>query len=180
MAAFDQIVEAGLAPDTQLIITSSSSGSIVAAQTACFMAKKNKDNIYFKKPFHLVLGSSMISPRSELFIQLLSYQKEGTIGTIIHNEIQDEGDNSTGVGGISRMEAYSNAFGILFPFLSGKFKGPSFLNTNHETGHIHRKRSKTVQKAIDYINIILIKNRLAGEYYMEKAAAVLKCENGDC
>jgi hypothetical protein len=180
MAAFDQIIEAGLSPETQLIITSSSSGSIVAAQTACYMAKKNKNNIYFKKPFHLVLGASMISQRSELFMQLLSYQKEGTIGTIIHDEVQDYGDNSAGVGGISRLEAYSNALGIIFPYLSRKFKGPSFLNTNPETGHIHRKRSKTVQKAIDYINIILIKNRLAGDYNMEKAIAVLKCETGDC
>ena len=37
-AAFKQIISAGLAPETQLIITSSSSGSIVAAQTACYLA----------------------------------------------------------------------------------------------------------------------------------------------
>jgi hypothetical protein len=176
-AAFNQIVDSGLSPDTQLVITSSSSGSIVAAQTACYLAHKNRHNVYFRKPFHLVLGASMISPHSDLFRQLVHYQKEGTIGTIIHDEIQDEGDNSRGVGGLSRGEAYSNAFGIMFPFLSKKFTGPSFLNTHPEKGHIHRKRSKTVQKALDYIDIILIRHKLAGEYYREKAIPVVKEEN---
>jgi hypothetical protein len=64
----------------------------------------------------------------------------------------------------------------MFPIFSGKFKGPSFLNTDPETGHIHRRRSKTVQKAIDYINIILIKNKLAGEYYRGIAQIVLRNE----
>lgn len=174
LAAFKQIIEAGLSPDTQLVITSSSSGSIVAAQTACYLADSNRNNVYFSKPFHLVLGASMLSSESDLYKQLIHYQKEGTIGTILHDEVQDEGDSSAGVGGSSRREAYSNAFGLMFPMLSRKFNSPSFLNTHPETGHIHRKRSKTVQKAIDYINIILIKHRLAGDHYMEKAATVLK------
>ena len=176
MAAFIQIINAGLSPETQLVITSSSSGSIVAAQTACYLAQKNRNNIYFRKPFHLVLGASMLSSRSDLFKQLIQYQKEGTIGIILHDEVQDEGDNSAGVGGTSRLEAYRNAFGLMFPFFSRKFKGPSFLNTDPETGHIHRRRSKTVQKAIDYINIILIEHRLAGDYYKGIAVAVLNNE----
>ncbi len=176
MAAFVQIINAALSPETQLVITSSSSGSIVAAQTACYLAQKNRNNIYFRKPFHLVLGASMLSTRSDLFKQLIQYQKEGTIGIILHDEVQDEGDNSAGVGGTSRLEAYRNAFSLMFPFFSKKFKGPSFLNTNPETGHIHRRRSKTVQKAIDYIEIILIKHRLAGDHYMEKALEVIKNE----
>lgn len=176
--AFRQIIEAGLSPETQLIITSSSSGSIVAAQTACYLAEKNRNNIYFKNPFHLVLGASMISGKSELYGQLIKYQKKGTIGTIIHDEVQDEGDTSTGVGGVSRSEAYSNAFGLMFPFLSRKFTGPSFLNTHPEKGHIHRKRSKTVQKALDYIDIILIKHRLAGDIYLEKAKTIIREEKG--
>ena len=177
MTAFRQIIDAGLPPETQLIITSSSSGSIVAAQTACYLAQKNRNNIYFRKPFRLVLGASMLSPHSELYKQLLTYQKEGTIGKILHDEVQDEGDTSMGVGGTSRLEAYRNAFGMMLPFLSKKFSGPSFLNTNPETGHIHRRRSQTVQKAMDYINTILIKNKLAGEHYMEKALEVLKDGN---
>jgi hypothetical protein len=175
-AAFKQIIAAGLSPDTQLIITSSSSGSIVAAQTACYLAEKNRNNVYFKNPFHLVLGASMLSSESELFKQLIKYQKEGTIGTILHDEVQDEGDSSAGVGGLTKREAYANAFGLMFPFLSGKYKGPSFLNTHPEKGHIHRRRSKTIQKAIDYIDIILIRHKLAGNSYMEKAAALIKQE----
>ena len=121
MAAFTQIIEAGLSPETQLVITSS--------------------------------------------------------GIILHDEVQDEGDTSIGVGGTTRLEAYRNAFGLMFPFFSRKFKGPSFLNTNPETSHIHRRRSKTVQKAIDYIDIILIKHKLAGDHYMERALEVISEEN---
>ena len=172
-AAFKQIISAQMPADARLIITSSSSGSIVAAQTACFLAEENRDKTYFNKPFHIVLGASMISQESDLYKKLLGYQKEGAIGTILHDEVQDEGDNSRGVGGITRREAYSNAFGLMFPYFSRKFKRPSFLNTNPETGHIHRKRSMTVQKAIDYINIILIEHKLAGERYREKAISIL-------
>ena len=167
--ALRQITGNGYSPDTQLIFISSSSGSVVAAQTACFLAGENVNNVIFKKPFHLVLGASMISPGSELFQKLLHFQNEGLIGTILHDEIQDDEDNSTGVGGLSRIEAFRNAFGILFPVLSFRYSRPSFLNANPETGHIHRKRSKTVQKAIDYVNIILIRHNLAGDHFRQKA-----------
>ena len=174
VAAFSQIVNSGLSPDTQIIITSSSSGSVVAAQTACYLAGKNRNNLYIRKPFHLVLGASMISHRSELYKRLIQYQNDGIIGTILHEEVQDEGDTSAGVGGTSRFEAYRNAFGLMFPFISKRFNGPSFLNTHHEKGHIHRKRSKTVAKALDYIDIILVKNKLAGEQYKLIAEAIMK------
>jgi len=174
ITAFRQIIDSELTPDTQLVIISSSTGSIAAAQTACYLAQKNRNRAYFRQPFHLVLGASMLSPRSDLYKQLIQYQQEDAIGIILHDEVQDEGDSSTGVGGSSRLEAYRNAFGLMFPFFSGKYKRPSFLNTNPKTGHIHRRRSKTVQKAIDYINIILIQYKLAGDLYREKALTVIK------
>ncbi len=174
--AFEQITGTLLSPDTQIIIVSSSSGSVMAAQTACWLAEKNKNNEYFEKPFHLVLGASMIAPGSELFRKLICFQTAGLIGTILHDEVQDEGDSAVGVGGLSRGEAYRNAFGLMFPFLSRKFKSPSFLNTDPIRGHIHRKRSKTVQKAIDYVRIILIDHNLAGDSYNEKAITVIKDE----
>lgn len=167
--AMEQITANGYSPETQLIFVSSSSGSVVAAQTACFLAAENANNDIFRKPFHLVLGASMISPDSELYQKLLHYQNAGLIGTILHDEMQDEGDNSAGVGGLSRKEAFRNAFGIMFPVLSLRYSRPSFLNSHPETGHIHRKRSKSVMKAIDYINIILIKHKLAGEHFRQKA-----------
>jgi hypothetical protein len=175
-SSFRQITGALLSPDTQIIIVSSSSGSVMAAQSACWLAEKNKKHEYFLKPFHLVLGATMIAPESDLFRQLINFQKEGALGIILHDEVQDEGDSSVGVGGLSRGEAYRNAFGLMFPIFSGRYNGPSFLNTNAETGHIHRKRSKTVQKAVDYIRIILIERKLAGDYYKERAVAVLNNE----
>jgi hypothetical protein len=176
-AAFGQIIDTDFLNDNQLVITSSSSGSVIAAQTACYLARQNRNKIYLKNPFHLVLGASMISKNSELYRQLIQYKEEGTIGTIIFDEVQDEDDNSAGIGGSSRREAFSNAFGLMFPFFSGKFKRPSFLNTNPETGHIHRRRSQTVQKSIDYINVILIKHKLAGDHFMEKAVTVINSES---
>jgi hypothetical protein len=175
-AAFNQILSAHLPSETQLVIVSSSSGSVVAAQSACLLAEKNIDNKLLKKPFHIVLGASMISPDSDLYKKLLYYQQTGIIGTIIHEEIQDEGDTSFGVGGLSRLEAYKNALCLILPVFSKKINGPSFLNTHPEKGHIHRRRSQSVQKAIDYINIILIKHKLAGEHYMERAVDIVKNE----
>ena len=116
----------------------------------------------------------MISPESALYKQLIHYQEEGSIGIILHEEMQDLGDTSYGVGGTTKKEAYLNALGLMLPLFSKKFTGPSFLNPNRETGHIHRRRSQTVKKAIDYINIILIKNKLAGEHYSDVAKLTLE------
>jgi hypothetical protein len=173
LIAFRQIIDACRNPETQLVIISSSSGSVIAAQTACYMVKMNINTYYFKKPFHLVLGASMISPQSNLYKQLINYREEGKIGIILNDEMQDEGDTSFGVGGATRMEAYRNALGLMFPFFSRKYNGPSFLNTNPERGHIHRRRSQTVLKAIDYVKKILIEHKLAGNLYKEKASSVL-------
>jgi len=105
---------------------------------------------------------------------LLDYQSEGLIDTILHNEIQDTGDNTLGIGGRSRAEAYRNALGVVFPFLTPRYQGPSFLNTHPEKGHIHRKRSMTLKKALDYVEIILVKYKLAGEGYSERAKNLLR------
>jgi hypothetical protein len=173
---FQQLISKDISPDTQLIIVSSSSGSVVAAQSACYLAEMNKDNTYFRKPFHLALGASMVSRESDLFKQIVRYQEEGIIGTLVFDELQDEGDSSNGVGGKTRGEAWRNAFGLMFPVLSGKFSGPSFLNTDPVKGHLHRRRSQTVRKAIDFIEVLLIRHQLAGDQYKEKAKEVIKEE----
>ncbi len=172
--SFRQMVSNGYDRDAQLVIISSSSGSIVASQLACYLSEQNKTREYFSKPFHLVLGASMVSPESQLYRKLLRYQDDGIIGTILHDEIQDEDDNAFGVGGKTRFEAYRNALGITFPFMSGKYRSPSFLNTHPEKGHIHRKRSMTEEKALDYIEIILVKHKLAGTHYSQKAQKLLE------
>lgn len=168
-----QIFCDGYNPGMQLVLVASSTGSIVAAQVACYLAAQNRNRLHFRKPIHLGLGSSVISKESGLYRTLTDYQKEGSIGTIVFDDLLDKDDNSHGTGGKTRWEAYSNAFGLMFPFLSRKFSGPSFLNTHPEKGHVHRKRSKTVRKALDYIEVLLIKHKLAGDYYSERAADVI-------
>ena len=175
-AAFKQIAQFKDNGEPILIILSSSSGSIVAAQTACYLAEENIVNKFFVNPFHLVLGTNLISKESDLYLRLLHYQKAGIIGTIIFDELQDLEDSINGTGGRSRTEAYKNAFGLILPVLSTRFKGPSFLNIDHEKGHFHRRRSQTVQKAIDFIDVIFIRNKLAGDNYREKAIRVLSYE----
>jgi hypothetical protein len=160
--------------ESTIIILSSSSGSIVAAQTACYLAAENILHRYYINPVHLVLGTTFISKESDLYKKLLEYQRSGMLGTIIFDELQDEGDSIYGAAGRSRAEAWSNAVGLIMPWISKKYMAPSFLNTDPEKGHLHRRRSQTVQKAIDFIEIIFIRNNLAGEYYREKALSVLE------
>jgi len=174
--AFKQLISRGYAPDTQLIIMSSSSGSVVAAQTACYLAEKNREKLLFSKPFHLALVASIVSTESELFSRLEVHKRNGQIGMLIHNELQDEGDSATGVGSTTRFKAWVNALGLIFPIFSLKHKGPSFLNTHPVNGHLHRRRSQTVSKALDFIETLLVYKELAGEHYREKALTVIDLE----
>ncbi len=171
--AFRQILSGRHGKDTVHVMVSSSSGSIVAAQTACLIAQNNRGGNLLAVPFHLAMGSSMLSKESALFRQLQSYSNEGLIGKIILDELQDADDNSAGIGGVTRKEAFMNAFGLMFPVFSAKFKGPSFLNTHPENGHVHRRRSQQVQKAADFINVLMVRHNLAGHSYREKAVKVL-------
>ena len=175
-AAIKQILPENRNSETILIIVSSSYGSIVAAQTACYLAEENIRYKYYINPFHLALGTTYLSKESDLYLKLLYYQKKGIIGTIIFDELHDKGDSINGTGGRSRMEAWSNAFGLMAPLLSTRFNGPSFFNTDPEKGHLHRRRSQSVQKAIDFIEVIFIRNKLAGERYKERAIAILEGE----
>jgi hypothetical protein len=65
----------------------------------------------------------------------------------------------------------------MVPFFSRKFSGPSFLNTNPIKGHLHRRRSQTVQKAFDFVGVLLVKHNLAGDHYLEKAKLLLEEES---
>jgi hypothetical protein len=175
--AATQILTEGYNPEMQLVLVGSSTGSTVAAQTAVYLAQQNRERLHFRRSIHLGLGSTVISKESALYRKLLEYQKEGCIGTIVFDDLQDEDDSANSSGGTTRMEAYANAFGLMFPFFSRKFSGPSFLNTHPEKGHIHRRRSQTLQKALDYIDMLLIKNNLAGDKYRDKARALIERES---
>lgn len=177
-AAFQQITHEASLPGTQIVIVSSSSGSVVAAQAACFLAKKHKEKQIFAKPFHIALGATMISKESELFALLLKYQDEGIISKIIYDDLQDEGDSSNGVGSTTRVKAWANAFGLMFPWFSKKYMRPSFLNTNPVRGHLHRRRSQTLRKALDFVEVILVKHNLAGDHYRQRVLSVLEQKAG--
>ena len=168
-SSVNQIITLPYGDNTQLSLLSSSYGSVVAAQTACCLAERHPFKKLMSQPFNVVLGTSLLSKESDLYRKLLFYQNEGVIGTIIYDELQDEGDNSTGLGGTTRFEAYRNALGICFPFMTGKFKGPSFLNTDSVTGHLHRVRAQSVEKAIDFLHVILVDYRLGGNEGKVKA-----------
>jgi hypothetical protein len=175
--ALQQMIHDSFFPDTRLVIVSSSSGSVVAAQVACYIAERNRDWLILRKPFDIALGATMISKESEIFRKLVGYQKKGIIGKIIYDDLQDEGDTSNGVGGTSRRQAWTNAFGLMFPWLSPKFSSPSFLNTHPIKGHLHRRRSQTIEKALDFVEVILVKHNLAGDHYREKAKLLLTEES---
>jgi hypothetical protein len=173
-SSVQQILSCAQTPVSKVTLVSSSYGSVVAGQAACFLAEKQIREKILAKPFDLALGASMISEKSALFKRLLHYRDRGIIGTILYHELQDEGDNSKGIGGVSKWDAYTNALGICFPFLSVRHKGPSFLNNHPVKGHLHRVRAQSEQKARDFIQTILIDHQLGGHENKEKASRVLR------
>lgn len=154
-------------------LISSSYGSVIAAQVACHLAGMHQQEKIFSQPFNVALGASLLSKESVLYRQLVYYREAGVIGNILYDELQDEGDNSNGIGGVSRLEAYANGLGICFPFLTRKFSGPSFLNKHPVTGHLHRVRAQSVEKAKDFIRTILIDQGWGGGEAGSRAMEVI-------
>ncbi len=175
-SSFSQILSCPQTSDTKLTLVSSSYGSVVAAQVACQLAEHRQQHKFQHQPFNLALGASMVSEQSELYRRLLHYQEKGLIDRILLSELLDEGDNSNGMGGTSRLEAYGNGLGICFPFLTRKFTGPSFLNDNPVSGHLHRVRAHSIQKAKDFITTIFIDHNLAGDETKIKVLKLLEHE----
>lgn len=173
-SAVNQIISDPCTASSRLTLVSSSYGSVVAAQTACRLAALHLREKLLDHPFNLAMGASMVSKESPLYRKLLDYQEKGIIENIIYDELQDHGDNSNGIGGTSKIEAYVNALGICFPFLSRTFKGPSFLNKNPVSGHLHRVRAQSAHKAKDFLQTLLIDYRLGGEDAKNKATFTLE------
>ena len=172
-SSVNQILTCPHTPDSKLTLVSSSYGSVVAAQAACYLAERELENKQLHQPFNLALGASMVSEQSGLYRKLKHYQQRGVIDKILLKELHDEGDNSNGLGGRTRLEAYSKGLGICFPFLTRKFSGPSFLNTDPVHGHLHRVRSHSIQKARDFIQTIMIDHELGGAENRKKALILL-------
>jgi hypothetical protein len=172
-SSVNQILSDPLTAHSAVTLVSSSYGSVVAAQAACYLAQRQLHENILNQPFNLALGASMVSKRSDLYAKLLLYQKNGIIGTIIYDELQDAGDNSIGIGGSTRFEGFANGLGICFPFLTLKYERPSFLNADPVSGHVHRVRSQSLQKSKDFLRIILIDYRLGGDESKIKADKML-------
>jgi len=162
-SSLDQIIADPHTATSQVTLLSSSYGSVVAAQAACYLAEQYQKGNQLSRPFNVALGTSLISNKSGLFLKLKQFEEMGFINCIIYDELQDAGDNSQGIGGRTRFEAYTNSLGISFPFLTRKFNGPSFLNNNPVSGHLHRVRAQSAQKAKDFIGTLLIDYQLGGE-----------------
>lgn len=153
-SSFRQIIEGMDGKNEELVLVSSSFGSVAAAQTAHYLAMETARKGILRHPFHVALGASLVSKESDLFKGLEKFRESGIIGKLIYDELQDEGDNSTGIGGRSRLSAYLNGLGIVFPYFTIKYKGPSFLNTDPINGHFHRRRAQTLQKAEDFVKVM--------------------------
>jgi len=172
--ALAQIASESSGEDVSVTLVGSSVGSVSAAQTACYIGSGMAGVSAIRNPVNLVLGSTMISKESLLYKHLIELKSANRLGTVIYDELQDSGDSSVGAGGTTRTEAWGNAFGLLFPYMSTKYSGPSFLNTHPVNGHLHRRRSQQVEKVNDYIRVILIEKELAGLHYRNRAEEFLK------
>jgi hypothetical protein len=172
--AVNQIIADPQSGTAEITLASSSYGSVVCAQAGCYLARLQQEKSFLSRPFNIALGASMVSKESGLFKKLQYYQTRGIINTIISDELDDEGDNTRGIGGCTRTRAYLNGLGICFPYLTRKFQGPSFLNRNPHSGHLHWKRAKSIEKANDFLRIILIDYELGGIEAREKAVEKLR------
>lgn len=153
-ASCKQVLSVAPEENRSIYIVSSSYGSVVAAQTACCLAARIESGIFEPHPLHVALGASMVSKKSKLFKRLSDFHNKGIISNLVYDPLQDEGDNSTGIGGTTRIGAYLRGLGICFPFLSVTYKSPSFLNQHPQKGHLHRKRSQSEEKAVDFMRVM--------------------------
>lgn len=175
-SSLEQVIASHQNGVERLVLVSSSYGSVVAAQVACCLAGHRMQEGFQGQSIDVALGASMVSKKSGLYRKLQDYQDRGIIGTLLYDELQDEGDNSNGIGGRTKPEAFGNGLGICFPFLSRQYHGPSFLNNHPVTGHLHRVRAQSVQKAKDFVQSILIDYQLGGDIAMRKAQEALEHE----
>lgn len=172
MLAFERILADTNQQADQINIVSSSFGTVLASQLAIKLAR-----FYEDKPaqpeINLILGASMLEKDSKLFQELIKFQQEGSIVCIIHDELQDEGDNVNGMCGKSRLQAFANAFKIACVFGGNYLGQPSILNNHPNKGHIHLQRAQSVQKGKDFVEVSLIDYELGGPRIRERALEIM-------
>ncbi|HOO66672.1 MAG: hypothetical protein H6545_09435 [Bacteroidales bacterium] len=172
--AFKSIMEALHDETSDINIVSSSFGTALTAQVGIMLtdffitAGKEMPDI------NLVMGSSMISKDSKLYFKLEELRREGMLTTLIYDELQDPGDNVTGMCGKSRVGAFARGLRMSIVIFH-KYKGqPSILNNNPQTGHLHLQRAQSEEKAEKFLEVTLVDYALAGEEIRAKAIEMLK------
>lgn len=170
--AYDQIVHLANTNNRHITLTSTSYGSVVVAQTAIHLLRKQNEN-GISYPVNLVLGHSMLSKKSALFGELEDFRLNGRIGQIVYDEVQVPGDNVTGMCGETRIQAIRQALRMVRIF-GGTYQGqPSILNCDTIEGHIHRKNELSSGSARHYLSVILVDKELGGPQSKTKATALL-------
>lgn len=139
-------------PTKNVILISSSSGSVVAAQAAILLASNRE--AYGLGEIHLVLGYSPIHKASKLYRGLQLEMEKGNIASIIYDDLQGADDNITGMAGRTRSEGLARSVKVLFPLTPDRFFWPSLVNANTEHGHPHHVSAATREKAYRYVKTI--------------------------
>ncbi len=175
--AYMSILEALHGDTKDISIVSSSFGTALTAQVGIMLADYFVNSGKERPDINLVMGASMVSKESKLYHRLEELRNEGMLTTLIYDELQDPGDNVTGMCGRSRVGAYARGLRMSF-VIFGKYKGqPSILNNNPRTGHLHLQRAQSEEKAEKFLEVTLIEYALAGEGIREKAMEMLKQQN---
>ena len=174
MIAFMSIMGALHEETSDINIVSSSFGTALTAQVgimlADFFITTGKQN----PEINLVMGASMVSRDSKLYHKLEELRIEGRLNTLIYDELQDPGDNVTGMCGKSRVAAFAKGLRMSF-VIFGKYQGqPSILNNNPQTGHLHLQRAQSGEKAEKFLEVTLIDYALAGDELRGKAMEMLR------
>lgn len=171
--AFTGIMEALHDKTSDINIVSSSFGTALTAQVGIMLADFFNNCGREKPEINLVMGASMISKESKLYNKLEELRIEGMLTNIVYDELQDPGDNVTGMCGKTRVGAYARGLRMSF-VIFGRYKGqPSILNNNPQTGHLHLQRAQSEEKAKKFLEVTLIEYALAGEEIREKAMEML-------
>jgi hypothetical protein len=170
--AFNKIIADKTNQAGQINIIASSFGSVLASQVAIKLARHYESDP-FQPEINLIFGASMVNKESALFQELKKLQQKGLINKIVYDELQDPGDNVTGMCGKSKVQAFSNTFRITFVFGGNYLGQPSILNNHPYKGHIHLQRAQSMDKGKEFVRVILIDYELAGPQVKERAMEIL-------
>ena len=172
MSASKFIDSLKLEENAVMTLVSSSCGTVVSAQLALYMVRKRNSTPDSPLRLNLVFGSSMLSKKSRLYMELEKLSANGVIGSIAYDGFQFPGDHVTGMCGKSRVYAIAEALRMAFPL--GKYSGhASIFNHDPVSGNLHRVGEASPERVRDYVRQTLVTLALAGPEYRIRAESVL-------